>query len=151
MTRIHVSLAARDIDASRRFYETLFGTEPVKTKEGYVKFSVAEPSVNLSLVQSDRPGDPGPVRHYGIEVGSTEEVVAAHGRIRAAGFSTMNEEGTTCCFSVQDKVWAVDPDGNRWEVFVVLEDADVFGDGPELAGLTKVEGEPAQADGPCCG
>lgn len=152
MTRIHVSLAARDIDASRRFYETLFGTDPVKTKPGYVKFSVAEPSVNLSLVQSDRPSEPGPVRHYGIEVGSSDEVVAAHGRMRSAGFPTMDEEGTTCCFSVQDKVWAVDPDGNRWEVFVVLEDADTFGTGPKLEGLASApEAESAPADGPCCG
>jgi len=150
MTRIHISLAARDIEASRRFYETLLGSDPVKTKTGYVKFSVDDPSVNLSLVQSERPGEPGPVRHYGIEVGSSEAVVAAHGRIRAAGFSTMNEEGTTCCFSVQDKVWAVDPDGNRWEVFVVLEDADGFGESPNLEALSK-PGDVAQADGPCCG
>ena len=149
MTRIHVSLAARDVAESRRFYETLFGVAPVKVKPGYAKFSVDAPSVNLSLVESERPGEPGPVRHYGIEVGSTEDVVAAHGRIRAAGFATMNEEGTTCCFAVQDKVWAVDPDGNRWEVFVVLEDAETFGEGPALAGLERADGD--VADGPCCG
>ena len=28
----------------------------------------------------------------------------------------------TCCYAVQDKVWAVDPDGNKWEVYVVLDD-----------------------------
>ena len=157
MTRIHVSLAARDVEASRQFYETLFGVAPVKVKPGYAKFSVADPSVNLSLVASDRPGEPGPVRHYGIEVGSTEEVVAAHGRLRAAGFATMDEAGTTCCFAVQDKVWAVDPDGNRWEVFVVLEDAESFGQGPDLAAIDSSEsGAPeieakADAGGPCCG
>jgi len=148
MTRIHVSLAARDIDASRRFYETLFGTEPQKVKPGYVKFSVADPSVNLSLVVSDEPGAPGPVRHYGIEVGSNAEVVAAHERMRSAGFPTMDEEGTTCCFAVQDKVWAIDPDGNRWEVFVVLEDAESMGTSPSLARLT---GDTPSAGGPCCG
>ena len=29
---------------------------------------------------------------------------------------------TTCCYAVQDKAWVNDPDGNEWEVFVVLED-----------------------------
>ncbi|MAQ19680.1 MAG: glyoxalase/bleomycin resistance/dioxygenase family protein [Sandaracinus sp.] len=149
MTRIHVSLAARDIAASRRFYETLFGQPPVKDLPGYVKFSVADPSVNLSLVQSDRPGAPGPVRHYGIEVDSTEAVVGAHGRIRAAGFATMDETGTTCCFAVQDKVWAVDPDGNRWEIFVVLADAEEMGDAPPpMPGETA---DPTDAGSPCCG
>ena len=28
----------------------------------------------------------------------------------------------TCCYAVQDKVWAADPDGNKWEVYVVLDD-----------------------------
>lgn len=27
----------------------------------------------------------------------------------------------TCCYAVQNKVWATDPDGNRWEVYVVLD------------------------------
>jgi hypothetical protein len=27
----------------------------------------------------------------------------------------------TCCYAVQNKVWATDPDGNKWEVYVVLD------------------------------
>jgi hypothetical protein len=29
---------------------------------------------------------------------------------------------TDCCYAKQDKTWVHDPDGNEWEVFVVLED-----------------------------
>lgn len=29
---------------------------------------------------------------------------------------------TNCCYALQDKTWVNDPDGNEWEVFVVLED-----------------------------
>jgi hypothetical protein len=29
---------------------------------------------------------------------------------------------TNCCYALQDKTWVHDPDGNEWEVFVVLED-----------------------------
>jgi hypothetical protein len=31
---------------------------------------------------------------------------------------------TDCCYALQDKVWASDPDGNSWEVFTVLEDTE---------------------------
>jgi hypothetical protein len=29
-----------------------------------------------------------------------------------------------CCYALQDKTWARDPDGNEWEVFVVLENTE---------------------------
>jgi hypothetical protein len=32
------------------------------------------------------------------------------------------EEQTACCYAVQTKAWVTDPDGNRWEVFVNLDD-----------------------------
>ena len=59
--------------------------------------------------------------HYGVQVKSVEAVKAVDERFRAAGYSTRVEEQTTCCYAVQDKVWVIDPDGNSWEAFVVLE------------------------------
>ena len=38
------------------------------------------------------------------------------------GLVTRDEMQTSCCYAVQDKTWVRDPDGNEWEVFVVLED-----------------------------
>jgi hypothetical protein len=38
------------------------------------------------------------------------------------GLLTRDEMQTNCCFAVQDKTWVSDPDGNQWEVFVVLQD-----------------------------
>jgi hypothetical protein len=35
---------------------------------------------------------------------------------------TRDEMQTNCCYATQDKTWVRDPDGNEWEVFVVLED-----------------------------
>jgi hypothetical protein len=35
---------------------------------------------------------------------------------------TRDEMQTSCCYALQDKTWVKDPDGNEWEVFVVLED-----------------------------
>lgn len=38
------------------------------------------------------------------------------------GVITRDEMKTDCCYATQDKTWVKDPDGNGWEVFVVLKD-----------------------------
>ena len=49
----------------------------------------------------------------------------ASGRLSGEGLATVDQEQTTCCFAVQDKVWVEDPDGAPWEVYTVLADAPV--------------------------
>jgi hypothetical protein len=39
-----------------------------------------------------------------------------------SGLVTRDEMQTNCCYATQDKTWVRDPDGNEWEVFVVLKD-----------------------------
>ena len=60
--------------------------------------------------------------HLGIQVGSTEDVLATRKRRNDAGLLTRDEMQTNCCYATQDKTWVRDPDRNEWEVFVVLED-----------------------------
>ena len=120
--RIHIGLAVQDLAAAIDFYSVLFGQEPSKTRPGYAKFEVAEPSVNLSLNQvSGATGPNNPVAHYGIQVKSTDAVKRMSERVAAAGLPMKVEENVTCCYAVQDKIWVADPDGNKWEVFVVLD------------------------------
>lgn len=45
-------------------------------------------------------------------------------RLRQSGLLLINEMNTTCCYSVQDKVWVYDPDGNAWEIFHTKEDSE---------------------------
>ena len=112
-------------EKSRIFYETLLGVPPTKQRPGYVKFEPDDPSVNLTLNEVGNSTTGGqPATHYGIQVKSTQAVQDAIQRLSAAGLRTDSEENTACCYAVQDKVWLTDPDGNKWEVFVVLE-ADV--------------------------
>lgn len=123
-SRIHVALAVRELENSVAFYRTLFGDEPIKTRPGYAKFEVAEPPVNLAL--NAVGGETGPnnaVAHFGIQVKSTVGVAEFENRFAVAGVATRDEKNIDCCYAVQDKFWATDPDGNRWEVFVVLDDA----------------------------
>lgn len=123
--RVHLGLAVRELEPAIRFYELLFGQPPSKTRPGYAKFEPADPSVNLSLNEvPDGPTGPrSPAEHFGVQVRSSESVRAAAERFEAAGLTPEIEEGSACCYAVQDKVWVTDPDGHRWEVFVVL-DAD---------------------------
>jgi catechol 2,3-dioxygenase-like lactoylglutathione lyase family enzyme len=122
VSRIHVGLAVKDLAQSVAFYSTLFGQPPSKTRPHYAKFEVAEPPVNLSLNEVGGQTVPNnSVAHFGVQVKSTAAVQKAGRRLAAAGISTRVEEQVSCCYAVQNKVWATDPDGNPWEVYVVLD------------------------------
>ena len=117
--KVHVALNTPRFDESVRFYRTFLGLEPVKLKPGYAKFDVAEPGLNLTLNASSRIDSPGALNHLGIQVASTAAVKDAAERLKAEGLATFEEENTDCCYALQDKVWVTDPNGYRWEVFVV--------------------------------
>lgn len=150
-SRIHIGLAVRDLERSKRFYQTLFGAAPTKERPSYAKFEPSEPSVNLSLNQADRDAlSKGLPAHYGIQVKSSAEVEEAVERFRAAGLEPRMEEQTTCCYAVQDKAWVRDPDGNEWEVFVVTDaDTRQRGDG-ESSCREGEAAEQEQGRSSCC-
>lgn len=121
-SRIHIALAVGSLERSVAFYRTLFGHGPTKARPRYAKFEVAEPPVNLALNEVGGATGPNhPVAHFGIQVKSTAAVGEVADRLRAAGLETAAEDNVTCCYAVQNKVWATDPDGNKWEVYVVLD------------------------------
>ncbi len=117
--KTHVALDVINLEASVQFYQVLFGINPVKYKPDYAKFDVANPPLNLTLnlAQNIQPG--GTLSHLGIQVESSEAVQGAIQRFTEAKLVTFEEKDRDCCYAVQDKVWVTDPDGNRWEVFVV--------------------------------
>ncbi|MEA2430020.1 MAG: hypothetical protein QOI19_493 [Thermoleophilaceae bacterium] len=140
--RPHLALTVTDVDRSIPFYEALFGTHPEKVRDGYAKFSVAEPALNFTLNQGDRSEQLGAFNHAGIQVASTDDVLAAKLRLVKAGLATFDEMDTTCCYARQDKIWVRDPDGTPWEVFVTHADTEEEGDGgletaTEVACCTK--------------
>ena len=126
-SRVHIALAVGDLERSRTFYETLLGVPPAKERPGYIKFEPQNPSVNLTLNEVDEVNNKSqPTMHYGIQVKSSQAVQEAITRFSEAGLTTRLEKNTTCCYAVQDKVWVADPEGNQWEIFIVLEaDADM--------------------------
>jgi catechol 2,3-dioxygenase-like lactoylglutathione lyase family enzyme len=117
--KVHVALNVNDVDESVRFYRAMFGAEPVKHKPGYAKFDIPEPALNLTLNKNGAVEHPGALNHLGVQVPSTEDVLRAKARLEQAGLATFDEMNTDCCYAVQDKVWIADPNGYRWEFFVV--------------------------------
>ena len=119
--KAHLALNVRNVDESITFYSKMLGIRPSKVRTGYAKFDVANPPLNLTLNQvafTDR----GALSHLGIQVESTDDVLALKNAWENEGLITREEMQTTCCYAVQDKAWMNDPDGNEWEVFVVLQD-----------------------------
>ena len=141
-SKVHVSLDVKNLEQSVNYYSVLFNMAPTKLKPGYAKFDVADPSINLTLGETKAPSVTGP-NHMGIRVNTLDEVIAAKGRLEKAGFTTMDEMGTTCCYAVQDKIWSSDPNGNRWEVYIFKGDAESFGAPPK-------QNEACTPGGACC-
>jgi catechol 2,3-dioxygenase-like lactoylglutathione lyase family enzyme len=120
---VHISLNVSDLSRSVAFYEGLFG-EPKKLKSDYAKFVGAEPEIHLALQPGLHSPGAGALSHLGIRVESTEEVRRWRSDLKARGVVSEEEKREDCCYAVQDKFWLSDPDGNRWEVYTVLEDVE---------------------------
>lgn len=121
MSRVQLALNVDDLEEAIRFYGKLFDAEPAKRRPGYANFAIEEPALKLVLMEN--PGKGGTLNHLGVEVATTDEVGKATERLAQEGLITREEEGVTCCYAVQDKVWVSDPDGAPWEVYTVLADA----------------------------
>ena len=116
--RPHISLNVRNVQRSLGFYRILFNQPPSKLRPDYAKFEPVEPALNFTLNEhADAVDCDG---HFGIEVKDVESVARYLERFKAAGLKVdTTETQVACCYSVQDKAWVVDPDGNHWEIFVV--------------------------------
>lgn len=141
MTRLHLSLPVADLDRSVAFYTALFGEAPDKVRPGFARFTPALAPLALSLQGGHRPTvDPLGHHHFGVRLTDPTDLAPVALRLEEAGLLARSEEGSTCCFALQDKHWAIDPDGRPWEVYVLLDD-DIAVEPAEVA--------PAAAA--CCG
>jgi len=121
--KLHLNLATRDLDAGVAFYSTLLGAQPAKRQADYALFITEQPALELAL-DLDGEAQAGSGQHFGIVVESEEAVDAQIARLEAAGYKTEIEREETCCYANQTKVWSSDPDGRRWETYVVHAESD---------------------------
>jgi catechol 2,3-dioxygenase-like lactoylglutathione lyase family enzyme len=140
MSRVQLALRVADLEASIAFYSKLFGTTPAKRRPGYANFAIAQPPLKLVLIEGE-DGTDTRLDHLGVEVETTAQVTDATTRLRDAGLATFEENNTSCCYAVQDKVWVHAPGKEPWEVYVVKADTDTLGS----------SATPGATDQACCG
>ena len=143
MKRLHVHVSVQDLRTSIRFYQALFGAEPVVTQSDYAKWMLEDPRVNFAISTRRQPVG---VNHLGFQVETDEELRGMRAQLEAADARMVEENEQPCCYAKSDKYWVTDPAGIAWETFHTLgripvygEDTAVFNHGESI---TAVE-EPA--------
>ncbi len=130
-TRVHISIPVQDLETSTRFYQNLFGAPPTKLKADYANFRLDSPSLHLALVSSPTAGSsPGGTSHFGVELFEAEDLATWRARLESAELPLAVEEDVTCCYAVASKVWATDPEGNRWEFWVRQDETETLDEEP---------------------
>ncbi len=130
MKRLHVHVAVDDLDASIKFYSTMFASEPTVQKPDYAKWMLDDPRVNFAI--SARGATPG-LNHLGVQVESAGELAEMNARLQKLEADVIEEMGTACCYAKSDKYWATDPTGIAWETYHTLDSIPVFGAAEESA------------------
>lgn len=121
--QIHASIDTADLAASVAFYRALLGAEPALERHDYARFDVSEPPLVLGLNAVARlaPGSTGVLEHLGVRFADDSGLGAARRRLEGLAVSLEDEPDTECCYARLARVWATDPSGVRWELFVARE------------------------------
>ena len=113
----HLALGVSEIERSIDFYTRLFGKAPDLARGNYARFEL--PSVVFTLNAVSAPVQ-GP-HHMGIRMPDWRAFEDLTRWAADAGLSTRREREVDCCYARQNKLWLEDPDGNAWELYVVLD------------------------------
>ena len=89
-SRVQLALNVSDLAEATRFYRDLFGVAPAKERPGYANFEVPDPP--LKLVLFENPGAT-PLNHLGVELATSEDVVAAGTRFNGLGLTHIAQHG----------------------------------------------------------
>ena len=124
MKRLHIHIRTDDLEGSIRYYNALFGAEPVRREPDYAKWQLNDPAANVAI--SSRGGQPG-LDHVGVSLDSDDALEDIAGRMRSAEAPLVQEESATCCYAKSDKYWSHDPQGTVWELFHSYGDSATYG------------------------
>ncbi len=121
--RMHVSLYVSDIAKTTEFYTALFGQAPDKIKSGYTRFTIPKPALVISFLENAERVQSN-FGHLGIQLETLKEVTERLENLKPLGLVSKEEMGVYCCYALQDKFWATDPDGHQWEMYYFHEDVE---------------------------
>ena len=126
VNHFHLNLNVADVDRAVAFYRVLFGKAPFKHYPDFAEFVVDDPALVLNLTRYPSvPG--GPINHIGLRFIELDSVDAVRERLEQAGFAPNNQGTVNCCYAKGTKVWAVDPDHNLLELYILQADLPSFG------------------------
>ena len=145
----HVALTVKDLSTAIEQYKKILGIEPAKVKPDYAKFELSNPPVILSL--NPGPGEPGTVSHLGIRYADSETMGTELQRTKAHDMSTREQVSTTCCYAKANKFWLTDADGMPWEMYTLLDDAEVHSTPDTTCCVSPAHSQAAQLDGSATG
>jgi hypothetical protein len=118
--RLQLALNVDNLDEAVVFYSRLFNTQPHKRRPGYANFAIETPPLKLVLFENPQAGER--LNHLGVEVFAAAQVEHARSRLAKAGILDTVQRNETCCHAIQDKVWAQEPQGLRWEWYRITDD-----------------------------
>jgi catechol 2,3-dioxygenase-like lactoylglutathione lyase family enzyme len=144
MKRFHVHLGVENLDASIRFYTTLFAAEPTVVKPDYAKWMLDDPRVNFAISSNGHAARG--IEHIGIQAESPVALAEVYARLKSADRPVLEEGATTCCYAKSEKSWISDPDGIVWETFLTNGEATVYGDNAPIDTLESANA----VTGSCC-
>ncbi len=144
MKRFHVHVGVENLDASVRFYSTLFAAEPSVIKNDYAKWMLDDPRVNFAISSNGHAAKG--IEHIGIQAETPVELAEVYGRLRQADRPVVEEAAAQCCYAKSEKIWIADPDGVVWETFLTHGEATVYGQNAPLDALESAHA----AVGICC-
>jgi catechol 2,3-dioxygenase-like lactoylglutathione lyase family enzyme len=148
MKRLHVHVSVQDLDASVRFYSSLFAATPAVLKADYAKWMLDDPLVNFAISMR---GAPAGIEHLGIQVADAGELQEVYERLKRADGPVLEEGETVCCYAKSEKSWIEDPQGVRWETFLTTGESTAYGSEPrESAAACCVPSGPSNRAEACC-
>lgn len=146
MKRMHVHVSVSDLEASIRFYSTLFAAKPTVRKVDYAKWMLEDPRVNFAVSQR---GTAAGIDHLGIQVEDGAELQEVYARLKRADRPVREEGKTTCCYAESEKSWIEDPQGIQWETFLTTGESNVYGRDVDRR-ATSTEASKAACSGTSC-
>ncbi|MDO5658618.1 MAG: VOC family protein [Paracoccus sp. (in: a-proteobacteria)] len=140
MIRPHVEIPVSSLDKNLEFYQTLFDSAPSIAADDFAEFTTNNPPMTLRVVEraNKAPKPVGNNGHFGIQMKSSKMLEAFQKRFEGIGLRlNISQNDVECCGTVQNKIWVEDHDGNGWELFVVVDQAEDGGCGEDVESCTS--------------
>lgn len=142
--RLQLALNVRNLEEAIDFYGKFFNAKPHKIRKGYANFAIESPPLKLVLLENPKAAER--LNHLGVEVFAQAEVDAAQQRFTESRILDSVETETLCCHAIQNKVWALEPQGLKWEWYRITDDNPVQAERQSGCFGTEAKGEQAV----CC-